>query len=153
MKKLLFVLMLIAFLSSCRKTNFSKSNHLNKILVNKCQDYIGTPYKFGGTTKEGMDCSGLIFTAFKEIGEQIPRVSYKQAEHFEEIKKEEIKIGDLVYFKVNSSRINHTGIISRIENREEIYFLHASTSTGVREDNLLSKYWKSKFVKVTRPQI
>lgn len=153
MKNLLYVLVLSMFFASCRKTTSTKSNHLNKILVNKCQDYVGTPYKFGGTTKEGMDCSGLIFTAFKEIGEEIPRVSYKQAEHFEEIEKEEIRIGDLVYFKVNSGRINHTGIISRIENRDEIYFLHASTSAGVREDNLLSKYWKSKFVKVTRPQI
>lgn len=122
-------------------------------MVNKCQDYLGTPYKFGGTTKDGMDCSGLIFVAFKELGEDIPRVSYKQADHFDEIPKDEIKIGDLVYFKVNSERINHTGIISRIENRDEIFFLHASTSTGVREDNLLSNYWKSKFVKVTRPQI
>jgi probable lipoprotein NlpC len=153
MKKLLYVLVLSVFFASCRKSTTHSSNHINKILVNKCQNYLGTPYKFGGTTKEGMDCSGLIFTAFKEIGEEIPRVSYKQAEFFEEIKEDEIKIGDLVYFKVNSGRINHTGIISRIENREEIYFLHASTSAGVREDNLLSKYWKSKFVKVTRPQI
>ncbi|HLO43865.1 MAG TPA: C40 family peptidase [Leadbetterella sp.] len=153
MKNLLCILALTLFFVSCKKRTVSSSHHINKILVNKCQDYIGTPYKFGGTTKAGMDCSGLIFTAFKEIGEDIPRVSYKQAEHFEEVAKDEIKMGDLVYFKVNSDRINHTGIISRIENREEIYFLHASTSAGVREDNLLSKYWKSKFVKVTRPQI
>ncbi len=153
MKKLLFVLAIAHFFASCKKNTPRMSNHINKILVNKCQHYVGTPYKFGGITKDGMDCSGLIFTAFKEIGEEIPRVSYQQAEFFEEIPKDEIKIGDLVYFKVNSSRINHTGIISRVDNREDIFFLHASTSAGVREDHLLSKYWKSKFVKVTRPQI
>jgi probable lipoprotein NlpC len=153
MKRLLYVSAFLVFFASCKKRSTNSSAHINKILVNKCQDYLGTPYKFGGTTKAGMDCSGLIFAVFKEMGEDIPRVSYKQAEHFEEIEKEEIKPGDLVYFKVNSERINHTGIVSRIENREEIYFLHASTSAGVREDNLFSKYWKSKFVKVTRPQI
>ena len=153
MKNLLCVLVLCIFFASCKKRNTYSSNNINKILVNKCQDYLGTPYKFGGTTKDGMDCSGLIFVAFKELGEDVPRVSYKQADHFDEIPKDEIKIGDLVYFKVNSERINHTGIITRIENREEIFFLHASTSKGVREDNLLSKYWNSKFVKVTRPQI
>lgn len=153
MKKLLFVFVISLFFASCKKNNSHSSTHINKILVNKCQDYLGTPYKFGGTTKNGMDCSGLIFVAFKELGEEIPRVSYKQAEYFDEIEKDEVKIGDLVYFKVNSERINHTGIVSRIENREEVYFLHASTSAGVREDNLFSKYWKSKFVKVTRPQI
>ena len=153
MKKVLFILAISVFFASCKKKTTYSSTQINKIIVNKCQDYLGTPYKFGGITKNGMDCSGLIFTAFKELGEDIPRVSYKQADFFEEIKKVDIKIGDLVYFKVNSGRINHTGIVSRIENREEIYFLHASTSTGVREDNLLSNYWKSKFVKVTRPQI
>jgi cell wall-associated NlpC family hydrolase len=153
MKNLLHVFVLCIFFASCKKQNINSSYNINKILVNKCQDYLGTPYKFGGTTKDGMDCSGLIFVAFKELGEDIPRVSYKQADHFAEIPIHEIKIGDLVYFKVNSERINHTGIITRIENREEIFFLHASTSTGVREDNLLSNYWKSKFVKVTRPQI
>ena len=152
MKKTVYAFLLIIIFASCRKNNFSKSN-TNHILVKKCESFVGTPYQFGGTTKKGLDCSGLIYVAFQEVGKEIPRVSYKQAEFFDEIPKTDIQIGDLVYFKVNSGKINHTGIVSRIEKRDEIYFLHASTSAGVREDNLFSNYWIPKFVKVTRPQI
>ncbi|MCP9769982.1 NlpC/P60 family protein [Lacihabitans sp. LS3-19] len=153
MKKLVYPFILAFLFFSCKKNSIPKTSNVNKVLVEKCYVYVGTPYQFGGASKSGMDCSGLIFTAFKEVGKDIPRVSYKQAEYFEEIKKDDINVGDLIYFKVKSSRINHTGIISRIENKDEIYFLHASTSLGVREDNLLSKYWMPKFVKATRPSI
>jgi probable lipoprotein NlpC len=148
---LLFIIGII-FFSSCAKKlpNNSDASH---ILVKQCQNYIGTPYKFGGSDKSGMDCSGLIYAAFTNLGEKIPRISYQQAEHFKEIKKTDLKIGDLVYFKVNSNRINHTGVISKIVKRDEIYFLHSSTSKGVREDNLHSSFWFPKFVKATRPQI
>jgi probable lipoprotein NlpC len=151
MKNSVFFFILVCLFFSCKKNTIPKRSNVNNILVEKCFQYVGTPYLFGGATKSGMDCSGLIFKAFKEVGKDIPRISYQQAEYFKEIQKEDIYIGDLVYFKVKSNRINHTGIISRIENKNEIYFLHSSTSLGVREDNLLSKYWMSKFVKATRP--
>ncbi len=148
--KVLILILFFGFVSSCKK-NSTKSNLKNQLFVNKCIKYIGTPYKFGGIDKNGLDCSGLIYLAFFEMGQNIPRISYKQAEIFKEISKNDLQIGDLLYFKVNSKKINHTGIVSKIIKRDEIYFIHASTSSGVREDNLFSTFWHSKFVKVTRP--
>lgn len=148
--KVIFLILFCGFVSSCKK-NSIKSNFKNQLFVNKCSKYIGTPYKFGGIDKNGLDCSGLIYLAFSEMGQKIPRISYKQAEFFKEISKNDLQIGDLVYFKVNSKKINHTGILSKIIKKDEIYFIHASTSSGVREDNLFSTFWHSKFVKVTRP--
>jgi probable lipoprotein NlpC len=126
-------------------------NGSNYLLVEKCENYLGTPYKYGGEDKKGMDCSGLIYAVFNDLGQQIPRVSYQQAEYFRTVS--DIKIGDLVYFKVNSNRINHTGVVSAIKGRQEILFIHASVSKGVREDNLYSDYWHPKFIKATRPRL
>ncbi len=148
--KVIILILFFGFVSSCKK-NSTKSNLKNQLFVNKCIKYIGTPYKFGGIDKNGLDCSGLIYLAFSEMGQNMPRISYKQAEFFKEISKNDLQIGDLLYFKVNSKKINHTGIVSKIIKRDEIYFIHASTSSGVREDNLFSTFWHSKFVKVTRP--
>ena len=149
-KKAIILIILCGFVFACKK-NPTKSKNQNQLIVNRCSKYLGTPYKFGGIDKKGLDCSGLIYLAFSEMGQSIPRISYKQAEFFKEISKNDIQIGDLLYFKVNSKKINHTGIVSKIIKRDEIYFIHASTSAGVREDNLFSTFWHSKFVKVTRP--
>jgi hypothetical protein len=150
--KWILFLAIIIVLDSCKKNNRNVENR-NDLLVKTCKNYLGTPYKFGGVSKDGMDCSGLIYKSFIDLGSSFPRVSYKQADHFEEINKSDLRVGDLVYFKVNSNRINHTGIISKIITREQVYFIHASTSKGVIEDHLFSKFWQSKFVKVTRPQL
>ena len=148
--KLIFLIIFFGFVTSCKK-NSTRSHHQNQQIVNRCIKYIGTPYKFGGIDKRGLDCSGLIYLGFSEIGLTIPRNSEKQADFFKEVSKNDLQIGDLLYFKVNSKKINHTGIVSKIIKRDEIYFIHASTSSGVREDNLFSTFWHSKFVKVTRP--
>lgn len=158
---LLLITVISTAISCTKKSTIVKSNPIEKkekqdilsnySLVSTCYNYVGTPYKFGGEDKSGMDCSGLIYAAFQLQGKAIPRVSYVQAEYFKEIELGEMQIGDLVYFKVGSSRINHTGIISKVKSQEEVYFLHASTSKGVREDNLFSNYWFSKIAKLTRP--
>ena len=148
----IFLILLVAF-SSCRKNSVPKKSANGKIIVKTAEKYMGTPYKFGGITTDGMDCSGLVYKVFEDLEKKIPRVSYKQAEYFKEIKLDQATLGDLLYFKVGSKRINHTGIISEIKSPGEILFIHASTTKGVREDNLFSKYWYPKFVKVTRPQL
>lgn len=142
-------LVFIAF--SCHKpTQTTKSSGL---LLKTALKYKGTPYKYGGEDRKGMDCSGLVFRSFADLGVQIPRISYQQAEHFFEIKESNIQVGDLVYFKIGkTNKINHTGIVSKLVNKEIVLFLHSSSSAGVREDNLYSNYWKPKFVKAARPK-
>lgn len=144
----IFLLCLLIF--SCKKPPVSAKN---KLLADKALQYKGVPYKFGGTNTIGMDCSGLVFKSFAELGKAFPRSSYEQAEVFSSVSKKDLSVGDLVYFKIGkTSRINHTGIVTKLVNSEIILFLHSSSSAGVREDNLYSNYWKPKFVKATRPK-
>ncbi len=151
MRKILFVLLLPLLFNACRKAPVVNRN---AVLTDISLRYKGTPYRYGGNTAQGMDCSGLVFRTFSELGRPFPRSSYEQAEIFPAVKKTEIQPGDLVYFKIGkTSRINHTGIVTKIVSKDIILFLHSSSSAGVREDNLYSNYWKPKFVKATRPKI
>ncbi|WP_367914863.1 C40 family peptidase [Leadbetterella sp. DM7] len=151
MRKILLILLLPLLFSSCRKT---PAVNRNALLTDVSLRYKGTPYQYGDNTSQGMDCSGLVFRTFAELGRPFPRSSYEQAEIFPPVKKADIQPGDLVYFKIGkTSRINHTGIVTRIVSKEVVLFVHSSSSAGVREDNLYSNYWKPKFVKATRPKI
>lgn len=112
--------------------------------------YLGVPYQLGGTDKNGLDCSGLLFTMYENNSFQIPRTTSQQLEFGLPVSFNQIQRGDWVFFSNQSGIINHVGIVSKI-NRDSILFLHASTSKGVREDELLKGYWYNSFVKVIRP--
>ncbi|MBP6386174.1 MAG: C40 family peptidase [Pseudarcicella sp.] len=130
----------------------------NTVMVNSllatAKSYLGVPYKSGGTDANGMDCSGLIYTTFKQQGINLPRISWQQASVGKEIPLKDSKPGDLVFFitsKNKAGNINHAGIISDIKSDKEILFVHASSSKGIREDDIFNKYWYPCFVKVMRP--
>jgi probable lipoprotein NlpC len=121
-------------------------------IVQKARSYMGAPYKYGGTSAAGFDCSGLVTVAFQSVNLALPRSSYEMAEIGQKINVKDIKVGDLVFFVTNknSDRISHVGIVTVVKKEGEIWFIHASDS-GVREDNLGSKYYKSTFAKAVRP--
>ena len=111
--------------------------------------YLGTPYKYGGTTKSGLDCSGLVINAFDAAGIKMPRISRDQAKQGKEIRLGEVKEGDLVFFKTSGSSISHVGIVEKVKNGE-VFFIHSSTSKGVIVSSLEETYWNKRFVKATR---
>ncbi len=133
--------------------NLRKRVHLSVAdnIINTALTFSGTKYKYGGTTKKGMDCSGLLYVSFGEHDIQLPRVSYHMAEKGKRIKINKVAKGDLLFFKTRkrSRRINHVGMVVAVDNNE-IRFIHASSSRGVIVSSLREGYWNSAFVKATR---
>jgi cell wall-associated NlpC family hydrolase len=70
----------------------------------------GSPYRYGGATLDGFDCSGLVFYSHRQLGLVVPRTSHDQAKEATDVKQGKLRRGDLVFFKVDSRRVNHVGI-------------------------------------------
>lgn len=120
-------------------------------IIDYALQFLGTRYKYGGTTPEGMDCSGLVYTSFLSSDITLPRSSRDMALIGEELNLEQIKIGDLLFFKTDRRKknINHVGLVVEMAN-EGIMFIHSSTSRGVIISRLDENYWREHFVMARR---
>lgn len=134
-------------------TTRAESKNLSKAdeVINTALTFSGVRYKFGGTSRKGMDCSGLLYISFGEHDVKLPRTSIHMAEEGKKIRIKDVTKGDLLFFKTNkrAKRINHVGIVVKVEN-DEIKFIHASTSRGVTVSSLREGFWNHAFVKATR---
>lgn len=119
-------------------------------IIKKALSYKGTKYKYGGMSKSGMDCSGLMLVSYKSQNINLPRSSYDQSKEGKKIAVSKAQKGDLVFFKTTrKNRITHVGLV--IENRKgEVRFIHSSTSRGVMVSSLKEGYWKNAFVEARR---
>ncbi len=128
----------------------SAPNRKIKSIVSYAKTFNGTRYKYGGTTKKGMDCSGLVYTSFKKENVVLPRTSKTMATQGKTISLKKINIGDLLFFKTNKRKnvINHVGLV--VQAGGTIKFIHASTSRGVIISSLDEKYWNNCFVLARR---
>ncbi|GAA4276842.1 C40 family peptidase [Aquimarina mytili] len=132
------------------KTTSNPSNKKIKSIVSYAKTFNGTRYKYGGTTKKGMDCSGLVYTSFKKENIILPRTSKTMATQGKPISLKKVGIGDLLFFKTNKRKnvISHVGLV--VEVRGTIKFIHASTSRGVIISSLDEKYWNKAFALARR---
>ncbi|MGJ8548710.1 C40 family peptidase [Winogradskyella wichelsiae] len=167
MKKLLPLILLVILASSCKskKTVSSTSRQARTIDVNTnvktsseaksivkyAQTFDGTRYKYGGTTKKGMDCSGLIYTSYKKYDVSLPRSTSGLKTTGDWVDVKEVNVGDLLFFATskNSRKVNHVGIVTNVRTGN-VEFLHASTSRGVMTSSLADKYWYFAFVQARR---
>lgn len=129
------------------RTTLEKSEDI----IDTALSYSGVRYKYGGTTRKGIDCSGLLYISFMEHDIYLPRISFYMAHEGKRIDLEEVTKGDLLFFTTSKrrKRINHVGLVVDIEG-EEIKFIHATTSRGVIVSSLQEGYWNYAFVKATR---
>ncbi len=119
-------------------------------IINKAVSFKGTKYKYGGTSKRGMDCSGLMFVAFKNGNINLPRTALEQSKKGKKITTKKIKKGDLVFFKTNrKKRINHVGLVVSHKNGN-VKFVHTSSSRGVMISSLKDGYWANAYVMARR---
>jgi len=120
-------------------------------IIGTALKYTGVKYKYGGTTKRGMDCSGLLYVSFSSHDVEIPRVSHMIADQAETIDVQTVTRGDLLFFKTTrrGKRINHVGLVVAI-NGDDIRFIHSTSSRGVIVSSLKEGYWNSAFVKAAR---
>ena len=123
------------------KLEVSKSDITNYELYNFIDLWYGTPYKYAGRSKSGVDCSDFVSLLFQSVYNiaitgAVPDL-YRQCRH---IKPSQLKEGDLVFFKINSKSLSHVGIY--LQNHK---FVHASVHSGVVIDDLGEDYYKKYF--------
>lgn len=115
-------------------------------ILSEAESYLGTPYRFGGMTKNGIDCSAFVLSVFgAAVGMNLPRVAASQATEGEAVSKENLQKGDLVFFSHGGSRISHVGIVEEVTADGDVKFIHAATSKGVMISSLADSYWGPKF--------
>lgn len=115
----------------------SKINR-NKI-IRKAEEFLGTPYCYGGESLVCTDCSGFTLQVFAEFGIELPRTAADQFNFCSEVSAKHAEAGDLVFFS-NGRKISHVGIYAGGG-----MFIHASSSKGVRYETLSEGYFSSKF--------
>ncbi|WP_158774630.1 C40 family peptidase [Cobetia sp. L2A1] len=119
---------------------------IREVLMDEHDQWAGTPYRLGGTNTGGIDCSALMQHVFSDgFGIELPRTTSEQAKRGKRIDKSQLKPGDLVFFRP-SRRYNHVGVY--VGNG---YFLHASTSRGVKLSRLDNVYWAQHYWQSRRP--
>ncbi|NHN33279.1 C40 family peptidase [Paenibacillus agricola] len=107
---------------------------------------IGTPYKWGGTSKDtGFDCSGFILTVFNQFGIDLPRTSKSQASIGEKVAKADLRPGDLVFFNIDGKGISHAGIYVG-----DGKFAHSASNKGVSISKLSDSYYAKRYVTARR---
>ncbi len=129
----------------------STNAELSELILSAAFDYEGVRYRFGGSTRSGLDCSGLVTNAFNDASSiNLPRSSSDMAKIGDKINKDDAQRGDLIFFRTGKgSRISHVGIITEVSN-DEIKFIHSSTTKGVIVSTTKEDYYKRRFVQINR---
>jgi lipoprotein Spr/probable lipoprotein NlpC len=114
----------------------------DKDLLRTVTDWLGTPYRYGSNSKKGTDCSGFVTRVFKEVyGITLQRSSRSMFQNVQRVAKDEVKTGDLVFFRRGPGQpIYHVGIYLK-----DGKFAHSATKGGVMVSSLNQAYYHRNF--------
>ncbi|CAM9968762.1 unnamed protein product [Chrysoparadoxa australica] len=148
-------LLILFFTLSIISYSEAQSKRKRKIIiavVTEARTYRGTPYHYGGMSRRGIDCSGLIYNSFDKVGIDLPRTAKEQSKIGSKKGWGGIRPGDIVYFKFKEKGEKwwHSGMITDTTDPNEIKFIHASSSRGVVESTLNQEYYKDNVKKFRR---
>lgn len=123
------------------KASTTSSSSARSKLVAESKKYLGTPYRYGGTTTSGFDCSGYTGHVYKKaLNKSIPRDSRSQYANSKKLSKSAIQAGDLVFFSHNGGTIQHVGMaLSKTQ-------MINSETGGVKYASFTSGYWAPRYV-------
>ena len=115
-------------------------------LYEAINSWLGVPYKYGGTDRNGIDCSAFVGAIYKEVyGITLNRTANDMTRNVNFIPRSQLREGDLVFFKNSNGKVSHVGIYLK-----DNLFAHSSTSNGVSVSSLENTYWKKHFYKAGR---
>lgn len=118
---------------------------IDKQLQNAFQQWEGTPYRYGGESSNGIDCSAFTQQVFRDFfGRDIPRNTRNQLQEGKGVRRKSIKTGDLIFFKTGRRSL-HVGI-----SMGDGDFIHASVSSGVMVSNIAERYWATRYLGARR---
>lgn len=130
-------------LSQASQSEFEEMVHnldIKSRLMAQYSHWKGVRYRLGGSSRDGIDCSGFVQRTFREqFGLELPRSSYEQQGSGTSIARSQLRIGDLVLFRAGSTG-RHVGIY--IGNNQ---FVHASTRSGITISSMDDPYWKKRY--------
>ena len=111
-------------------------------------DMIGTPYRYGGASPRGFDCSGLVYYAYRKAGIYSPRTTTEQYRQSKRVPVSHLQPGDLVFFTISQGKLSHVGIYAGDDR-----FIHApSSGKSVAYATLHDPYWRGRLIGAGRIQ-
>ncbi|MCF6253551.1 MAG: NlpC/P60 family protein [Thiomicrorhabdus sp.] len=122
-------------------TYVTSSSDVRQQLLRQFKRWEGTPYRHGGTSLSGVDCSAFVQNTYRaKFNKRIPRTTRTQIKVGKKVKKSQLRVGDVVFFKTGRSSM-HNGIYMG-----NATFMHASSSKGVTISNLNNRYWRKRYL-------
>ncbi len=138
----LMIVLLLAGCSSTRPPSASTTEVPDERaeIVLAALGYLDVPYRYGGNSRQGLDCSALVQRVYRRVGRQVPRTSRQQAQSAQRVQTSQIQPGDVVFFAIDGGPINHVGIYIG-----DGRFVHAPNSRSrVRIEPLNTGYWQPR---------
>ena len=132
--------------SSSKKSNpigLEYSDDDNEELYEVVNEWLGVPYKYGGTDRNGIDCSAFVGVVYRKVyGINLHRTSNDILRDVDLIGRSQLKEGDILFFTNSKGKVSHVGVYLKND-----LFAHSSTSNGVSVSNLNDSYWQKHFYK------